>query len=66
MDASEVIRARQEERGIPPAELARRCEIKYEALRQSLSGNRGITAAELVALCIELDLDIGDFAEARN
>lgn len=64
MEITEVIRAKQEERGIPVAELARRCDIKYEALRQSLSGNRGITATELVALCVELDLDVGDFVEA--
>ena len=63
MDASEVIRARQEERGIPTAELARRCDIKYEALRTALAGKRKITAQELVALCQELDLDVEDFAE---
>ena len=56
-------RSAQEERGISVAELARRTNISYEALRVSLKGKRGITAPELVSLCRELNLDVDDFPD---
>lgn len=63
MAVYEVIKEAQTKRGISTAELARRTNISYEALRVSLKGDRGITAPELVALCRELELDVGDFPE---
>ena len=63
MTVLDVIKAAQNERGINTAELARRTGMKYEALRTSLEGTRGITAPELVSLCKELHLDIGDFEQ---
>ena len=59
----EAIRAKQSERGITTAELSRRTEIPYEALRYSLKGERNITSEEFVSLCIELGMDIDDFIE---
>lgn len=61
MDTVETIRARQSERGITTAELARRTNIDYEALRNSLKKERNITADELIALCTVLEMAIGDF-----
>ena len=65
MDTAEVVRERQTARGISTAELARRPGIGYEALRVSLEGKRKISANELVALCMELELDISDFEPER-
>lgn len=62
MTVLDVIKTAQSERGINTAELSRRTGIKYEALRTSLEGTRGITAPELVSLCKELHLDIDDFS----
>lgn len=63
MEAAIVIKGAQERRGISTAELARRTDIEYEALRTAINGNRNITAEEFVRLCIELELDIDDFKE---
>jgi len=63
MTVLEVIQQARTTRGITTAELARRTNIDYEALRTSLKGKRGITGPELVSLCRELDLDVDDFPE---
>lgn len=63
MTVLEVIQNAKTSRGISTAELSRRTNIKYEALRVSLNGERGITAPELVSLCRELELDVDDFPE---
>ena len=63
MTVIDVVNEARERRGIPMAELARRTGIKYEGLRVSLDGRRTLTAAELVSLCKELELDMSDFEE---
>lgn len=64
MTVLDVIREARDKRGITTAELARRTNIDYEALRVSLKGKRGITGPELISLCRELDLDVDDFPES--
>ena len=61
MKVFEVIQQRREQTGISVAELSRRTGVKYESLRTSLEGSRGITASELVFINRELDLKIEDF-----
>lgn len=61
MSVNEVIRERQEQRGIPISKLAERTGINYEALRVSLKGKRMISAREFVLLCKELELSLDDF-----
>lgn len=63
MTVLEVIKQAKDSRGISTAELSRRTNIKYEALRTSLNGDRKVTGPELVSLCRELDLDVEDFPE---
>ena len=63
MTVLEVIKQAKDSRGISTAELSRRTNIKYEALRTSLKGDRKVTGPELVSLCRELDLDVEDFPE---
>ena len=59
----DVINDRKMERGISLAELARRTDIEYEALRTALDGNRNLRATEFIALCQELELDLADFTK---
>lgn len=63
MKAYQVLDEAVKTRGITYAELARRAGINAELLRRSLSGERRITADELVVLCRELDLSINDFEQ---
>ena len=63
MAVNEIVNKARIRRGIPVSELSRRTGIKYEGLRRALDGTRGLTAAELVSLCEELELDITDFAD---
>lgn len=65
MEINATIREAKERRGISVAELSRRTGIEYEALRNSIEGKRGITAAEFVSLCHELELDLEDFGGTR-
>lgn len=64
MKAYEVIARRVNDRGISMAELARRVGMNSELLRRCLIGERKIASDELIALCIELELDIPDFVSA--
>lgn len=64
MKTYEVIAKRVNDRGIPVAELARRTGMDSELLRRSLIGTRKIVGDELIALCVELGLDIPDFVSA--
>ena len=63
MTVAEVICKARSERGMSVAELSRRTGIEYQALNNSLKGERGITAPELVSLCQELKLNISDFTK---
>lgn len=63
MKAYEVISRRVERTGISVSELARRTDIQYMALRNTLRGERVMRADELLRLSRELNLDFGDFAE---
>lgn len=64
MKPYEVIAKRVSDRGITVAELARRTGMEPELLRRSLIGGRKIASDELIALCVELGLDIPDFVSA--
>lgn len=64
MKTYEVIARRVNDRGISVAELARRIGMNSELLRRCLVGERKIVSDELIALCIELELDIPDFVSA--
>lgn len=61
MEVFEVLQNRRQKVGISVAELSRRTGIRYEQLRTSLEGTRGMTGAELVLLSRELGLGIHDF-----
>ena len=61
MPVKEVIEQARVEKGWSTAELARRSGIKYQNLWASLKGDRGIPASELIVLCKQLDLEVGDF-----
>lgn len=61
MEVYEVIQDKRQETGITVAELSRRTGIKYERLRTSLEGKRGVTGSELVFISRELGLNINDF-----
>ena len=63
MKAYQVIDKAVQERGISCAELARRIGMNQELIRRSLIGERKIAADEFVALCLELNLSIGDFTK---
>ena len=64
MQAYEVVLRRVERTGITIAELARRTDIDYLALRRSLHGKRAIKADELISLSAELNLQMSDFHDA--
>lgn len=61
MQEHEVVSQAVKDRGITVAELARRVDMNPELLRRSLEGSRAIKTHELIALCVELGLGIGDF-----
>lgn len=61
MEVYEVLQNKRQDVGISVAELSRRTGIKYERLRTSLEGKRGVTGTELVCISRELGLSIRDF-----
>lgn len=63
MSVEDIIERRVKKVGITPAELARRCSMKDGLLRRSLRGKRILKGVELVVLCNELDMTLGDFDE---
>lgn len=65
MQAYEIIANKVSRVGITNAELSRRTNIDQELLRRSLIGKRILKADELVSLCVQLDLNIGDFVISR-
>lgn len=61
MDISQVIEARRQERGIPYAELARRCGINGDMVSRFCKGVSMPSGEQLVKLCAELNLELEDF-----
>ena len=61
MKYHEVLARAVEERGIPVAELARRCGLDRELTRRTLLGTRRTPADEFIALCAFLDLSLDEF-----
>lgn len=66
MKIFEVFEQKRVKRGISTAELARRVGMEYEALRQSLKGNREIQAIEFLNLCHELELTLENFCQCSS
>lgn len=64
MTVLSTINERRHKYGMPIAELARRTDIDYQALRSSLNGERRLSASELLRVCSELDLSLEDFKHA--
>lgn len=50
-------------RGRKVAEEARIVHLDPEALRRALAGKRRLLADELIALCVDLDIDIEDLQD---
>lgn len=63
MSVSQVIEARRQKRGIPYAELARRCDINQEMVSRFCKGISMPSAEQLVKLSAELELELSDFVE---
>lgn len=64
MNIRSVIAKEVDNRGISVAELARRSEMKYEALRLFLVGQQDIKGESLVRVSKVLGLEMDDFDEA--
>ena len=64
MTVLSTINERRHKYGMPVKELARRTGIDYQALLNSLKGERRMTASELLSVCSELDLSLEDFKHA--
>lgn len=64
MTVLSTINERRHKYGMPIAELARRTDIDYQALRSSLNGERRLSASELLRVCSELGLSLEDFKHA--
>ena len=62
MSVGSVIAKRVEDRGISFAELARRVGMNAEVVRRVCKGEAMPKGDQLVRICIELDLNIEDFA----
>lgn len=62
MSVGSVIAERVEDRGITFAELARRVGMNGEVMRRVCKGEAMPKGDQLVRICVELDLDIKDFA----
>lgn len=63
MGIGDVIAARVDERGISYSELARRVDVNQEVLRRICKGDSMPKGDQLVRICVELGLDIGDFSK---
>lgn len=62
-DPLELLKGKIEERGIPVAKLADRCEIKRPRLYQAFATppHRKMTIKEFLLICVSLDLEVKDF-----
>lgn len=63
MNISQVIEGKRKERGIPYAELARRCGINNDMVSRFCKGTSMPSGEQLVKLCAELDLELNDFTK---
>lgn len=61
MDISSVLSAKQVERGISFAELARRCFINEDMVSRIMKGKSMPKGDQLIRLCKELNLEVSDF-----
>lgn len=66
MGISGVLESQRVERGITVAELSRRVRMNYDVLIRCLKGESMPKGDQLIRLCKELDLDIGDFDEVEQ
>lgn len=66
MTVEELIKQSISERNRNVADEARIVMLDPESLRRALSGKRRLLADELIALCIDLDLEISDLKSASN
>lgn len=60
---STVLELQRVERGISIAELSRRVGMNYDVLFRCLKGDSMPKGDQLIRLCKELELDVGDFDE---
>lgn len=63
MSISEVIEGKRHARGIPYAELGRRCGINRDMVGRFCKGTSMPSAEQLVRLCAELELELSDFTD---
>lgn len=65
MNISEVISKRRHDRGISYAELSRRTHINEDMVSRFCNGKSMPKGDQLIRICVELELDIGDFSESE-
>lgn len=66
MSVSTVLESQRVERGISVAELSRRVRMNYDVLFRCLKGESMPKGDQLIRLCKELELDIGDFGDVDD
>ena len=66
MTVSEILESLRKERGMTVAELARRADICYDTVSNTLKGSSMMRGDYLIRMCHVLGLEISDFNNASN